>query len=156
MCCQSLLREKMDKFLFEIRIPNHPNICKLNLNFRTDVRKFELRLTSLVSFKTILLTLKKCRILIDKVQLGTCFYQVYQSSEFKAICSQKTLCCCWKKYPCIASFSVVWENVLPVCFMCWETVFVCLSFRGWVTESRSCRSQNWRLMTWIQKTQIMF
>jgi len=45
MSCRSLLSEKVDKFQSEIRIPN---VCKSNSNFKTEVRKFELRLTSLL------------------------------------------------------------------------------------------------------------
>ena len=50
MYCQSL--PIMDKFQFEIRIPN---VCKSNLNsnFKMEVRTFELRLTSLILKKSL-------------------------------------------------------------------------------------------------------
>ena len=44
MRCHSLLMKTVDEFQSEIQISN---VCKSNSNFKTEVQKFKLRLTSL-------------------------------------------------------------------------------------------------------------
>jgi len=45
----------VDKFQSEIRIPN---VCKSNSNFKTEVQKFELHLTSLMQTPDILVSIQ--------------------------------------------------------------------------------------------------